>query len=494
MIRLSLLYALVLILSIYAWKDWYASLCGLILLMAFLEHKDMPKAIFGVGGLNLWNILFFSVLFAWMFTRNRKGLRWDLPRRLNILLLLYLGVVLVGFVRMIVDHHGFAVLNAFLSEESGELMYPSGAVRELLFNTLKWTIPGLLLFDGCRSRTQLTQALWCVLGIYFLLGLQVIKWMPLGSIAESGKIFEQRAVRVLDREIGYQRVDLSMMLAGAAWAIFSLRLLAKKKSLQTFVVLASMCTFFAQLLTGGRGGYVAWSAVGLALCLLRWRKYLLLAPVGVLLVVLAVPSVGDRIFQGMNNSQVDEYELTAGRNVMWPHVLQKISEAPLFGYGRMGMPRSGTSAEVLEKEGESFRHPHNAYLEMLLDSGIVGLALVLPFYAVVLWQSVSLFRDSRSPVFVAVGGITFSLVFALLVSGMSAQSFYPREGNVGMWCAIGLMLRVSVERARALRTVRLEREGESGAASLPAEPQWKRGRQRRAFAEDLTPRLWQEAA
>src|ERR1043166_7383526 len=114
MIRLSILYSLVLILSIYAWRDWYASLCGLVLLMAFLEHKDMPKAIFGIGGLNLWNILFISIFLAWLVHRRRQGLRWDMPRYLNVLLLLYLAVVLVGFVRMISDNHGINTLNEFL--------------------------------------------------------------------------------------------------------------------------------------------------------------------------------------------------------------------------------------------------------------------------------------------------------------------------------------------------------------------------------------------
>ncbi len=503
MIRLSILYSLVFILSIYAWRDWYASLCGLVLLMAFLEHRDMPKALFGIGGLNFWNFLFLSIVFAWMVNRRRQGLRWDMPRSLNALLLLYLGIVIVGFVRMVVDQHGFVVLNAFLNEESADPMTPSGAVRELLFNTVKWTIPGLLLFDGCRNRTRLIWGLGCVLGIYFLLGLQVVKWMPLSSIAESGKEFEQRAVRVLDREIGYQRVDLSMMLAGASWAIFSFRLLIKRKNLRAFILLACACTFFGQLLTGGRGGYVAWSAVGLGLCLLRWRKYLLLAPVGALIAILAVPSIGARIFQGVNGSQVDQYELTAGRNVMWPHVIQAISQAPLFGYGRQGMLRSGTSAQVLDDEGEIFRHPHNAYLEMLIDNGVVGLGLIIPFYAIIIWQSVSLFRDSRSPVFIAVGGITFSLVFALLVAAMSAQSFYPREDNVGMWCAIGLMVRVYVERARALKTVhstvdegkRLDLfAGESRAAMLLASPKWRRVKPKKELVNDLTPWLWKEAA
>ena len=46
-------------------KDWYKAVCGLVVL-AFLEHADMPRIIFGVRGLNLWNLLLLSIILGWM--------------------------------------------------------------------------------------------------------------------------------------------------------------------------------------------------------------------------------------------------------------------------------------------------------------------------------------------------------------------------------------------------------------------------------------------
>lgn len=43
-IRITLLTLLVIGLAVYAWRDWYVSLCGLILLMAVMEHPDMLHA------------------------------------------------------------------------------------------------------------------------------------------------------------------------------------------------------------------------------------------------------------------------------------------------------------------------------------------------------------------------------------------------------------------------------------------------------------------
>ena len=60
-IRITALYIFVTFLAIYAWKDWFKSLCGLILLMAVIEHPDMPKTVLGIQGLNPWNVLFAMI-------------------------------------------------------------------------------------------------------------------------------------------------------------------------------------------------------------------------------------------------------------------------------------------------------------------------------------------------------------------------------------------------------------------------------------------------
>jgi hypothetical protein len=218
---------------------------------------------------------------------------------------------------------------------------------------------------------------------------------------------------------------------------------------------------------------------------------------------LFVPGAAERLMQGFtpethdlrsrkiesSGGAVDEYTITAGRNVAWPLVMAKIREAPLLGHGKMAMQRTGIAMFLYKEYGEIFPHPHNAYLEMLLDNGIVGFALVMPFYAVVLVRSMSLLRDRRSSVFVAIGGASTALLTALLVAAIGSQTFYPREGALGMWCAIGLMLRVWVERRRALELSR---------ATMPAAPESAAdgsfsSRRRAPRRVSLDPYLWQAA-
>ena len=56
--------------------------------------------------------------------------------------------------------------------------------------------------------------------LYVLLAVQVVRWMPLGT-AMSGSDLEARSRKIILNEIGYHRVNMSMMLSGASWAILS---------------------------------------------------------------------------------------------------------------------------------------------------------------------------------------------------------------------------------------------------------------------------------
>src|SRR5207247_10370003 len=88
-----------------------------------------------------------------------------------------------------------------------------------------------------------------------------------------------------------------------------------------------------------------------------------------------------------------------------------------------------------------------------------------PLHAVVLACALRLYADSRSPIFIAAGGVTAALTLSLLVAAIGSQSVYPREGSVGMWCAIGLMMRVWVERTRVLGASHQEGKARANTSS-----------------------------
>jgi O-antigen ligase len=460
LLRLSLLTVIISGLAALAFKDWYKSLCGLILLMAVVEHPDMPKSILGVQGLNPWNILLVIVMLGWVLSRRRENLRWDMPNAVAISLIAYFLVMVISNIRMLTDVDSLVDVATILEEESPTAIH---LFSENFINSIKWVIPGLLIFDGCRSSERFYMGIFTVLGVYFLLSAQVIRWMPLDS-ALSGENLTERSLKLLMNEIGYHRVNLSMMLAGAMWAVLAASYLTQRPELKAILVVGSLTILLAQALTGGRAGYATWAFIGFFLCLFRFRKFLLIIPLVIFLVFEFVPGAYERMTQGFTaetrdvnkkldtsqpSDELDLYTITAGRNIAWPYVLDKIKESPLVGHGRLAMKRTGISSFLMTRFGESFPHPHNAYLELLLDNGVVGALPVLLFYFIVVKYSASLFMDSRNRLFIAIGGAALALVGALLVASIGSQTFYPREGAVGMWCMIGLMLRVHVQRSVA---------------------------------------------
>lgn len=458
-IRLTFLWLVILGILGYTWKDWYRGICGLIVLMAIIEHPDMPRSILGIPGLNPWNLLLFNGILAWMVQRPKEGLRLDLPRHITVMLLLYLAVVIVGFIRIIGDTSN---LRLYYREDMTYFF------TEYLINTVKWVIPGLLLYDGCRTEERFRLALFSILSVFVLLSIQVAKWMP-PQYALNADALERRSLKVLVNGIGYHRVNLSAMLSGASWAILCTTVLVPKRR-RWLVLFAALFVIYAQMMTGGRAGYGAWVAVGLVMCFLKWRRYLVLIPAAAVLAMLLLPGVVGRALQGFTvdshdtntrlekqereqvggdqASSVDSYTVTAGRSLAWPLIVEKIRQRPLVGYGRQAMLRVGITTFLYETLGEVFPHPHNAYLEMLLDNGIIGFVIVLSFYAVMLFYSVRLFLDRDSPSCSAIGGVSTALMLGLLVSSLGSQTFYPREGWDGMWAAMLIGLRVRIERRR----------------------------------------------
>ncbi|HEY0551325.1 MAG TPA: O-antigen ligase domain-containing protein, partial [Verrucomicrobiae bacterium] len=213
--------------------------------MAVLEHPDMPKSIGGIQGLNPWNFLMLNVLLAWRRNRKYEGLRWDMPRHVSVLATLYLFVILWGFARLLMD------LGNLKNDEMEDIGMVS-AVSELLINCLKWVLPGILLFDACRSRQRTVIAVVCILGVYFLLALQVIKHMPLSLVATDGAELSRRANKILISLVGYNRVNLSMMFSGASWAALTVLALVRRPRSKILIIGCAVAIALAQALTGGR--------------------------------------------------------------------------------------------------------------------------------------------------------------------------------------------------------------------------------------------------
>jgi O-antigen ligase len=130
--------------------------------------------------------------------------------------------------------------------------------------------------------------------------------------------------------------------------------------------------------------------------------------------------------------------VSAGRiEGIWLPLLPELAKSPLWGEGLRSILWSFPMVnEAMLRTG----HAHNAYLEALLDMGIIGLALLMAYYVHVwkgfrtLGSSAGLNGELRG----VFQGATAALV-AFFATCLTGSSLRPESEAAYLWIAIGLM-------------------------------------------------------
>ena len=246
MIRYTLLTLLITFLCVYSFKDWFKVLCVLVALLAVIEHPDWPKSLMGIQGANPWNLLLLFVLMGRAYSKKNEPQLEKLPAGLKFLLITYFTFVVISVLRMMSDTSGIVEWAVYTNQDP-----PSTAslISEHIINSFKWLIPGYLMYTGCNSEKRLKLGLVSIAFVYVFLALQIIKAMPIGSITRGDEL-EYLARRILSSNVGFHRVNLSMMMSGAFWAIYAFREILNKKMHVYYLYGICLIVFYGQALTG----------------------------------------------------------------------------------------------------------------------------------------------------------------------------------------------------------------------------------------------------
>lgn len=149
-------------------------------------------------------------------------------------------------------------------------------------------------------------------------------------------------------------------------------------------------------------------------------------------------SIIDRALTGI--SEGDLNQISAGRiKYIWLPVLNELGQKPevlKFGYGVHGITnlRAWSTGTILPVS-----HVHNMYLDMIMESGVVGLVVLLSFYAYVLIRFGIAFRRERFSVFHKdLLAAAIVAIICYLISGMTGRRLFPSLSNVYVWIIVGL--------------------------------------------------------
>lgn len=437
MIRTLLLAVVVLAVMITATRRWYGGLCGLVLLTVLLQNPNFPTNMFGVQGLNPWNLTCVVVAACWLTQRRAEAPAAPLPSGAYVLLALYVALIVLTSAVAAADIGSF---------HSGRWTITDVLVNGLI-NPLKYLLVGVMFADGARTRPRVRLALGVAVGsgiLYALLLFKTIKGRLFGMDFNDAR-------RLTDKLVGLHANDLGQLLAFTLWAGLLLWLILPRGWLRVAWPLAVSTVVPPFLAVQSRAGFLAFAAAGLTLGALRWRRLLILLPAAAGAVAVARPDVVERVGMGIvGEDQVDWDTVSAGRVTnIWPPVWAQIGESPLVGHGRWGLLRTPCYFEVLAGEGSVPTHPHNAYLELMLDAGTIGLLIGLACAVGLLWTCGWLMRRGADREATTLGAVGLIAVVVYLSAGVAGLSFFPTQSTVPYLCVWGAVLRVAGAAATA---------------------------------------------
>jgi len=207
------------------------------------------------------------------------------------------------------------------------------------------------------------------------------------------------------------------------------------------LIIAAFINLFAMV--DGRTGWVVFGVIPLAFGIQRFgiKGLALGAATSVLIAAVAyltVDNVQQRVDKGIQEvsdfqSGADQKSSVGERMMLQISGWQAFTNAPLLGHG-IGGVKNAVAPYTAQFEGEPFQNPHNQYLLLLIQGGVLGLGLYLAFIISALLGS---YRTSWSASYLApvllmfvVGNLlnsfhydfSESVAFILLISALGYSS------------------------------------------------------------------------
>lgn len=201
------------------------------------------------------------------------------------------------------------------------------------------------------------------------------------------------------------------------------------------------------LLTASRGALVAVIAVS-GLYVVKYRRAgaaAMMVLVGAIALVLAPDSVKERLLMGLNigSSQGavmsrSADEISSGRLDFWAQLAPEVLNNPVIGNGLRSVLWSDYN-----KYGSGFKvnHPHNMYLSILLDTGVIGFFMFAALWWMVWKRSRALAADETLPnvaraYFAAGPGV----MLAYAMFGLTNGHAYPSTDQLHLWLFVAAVL------------------------------------------------------
>ncbi len=255
--------------------------------------------------------------------------------------------------------------------------------------------------------------------------------------------------------LGYGSNQTAAYLAMFSMFFWGFGQYLKKKKLRLLCYGLVGITIFADLYTFSRASYLALIFSVFVLGILKDRKLILIGAVFLVTWQAIVPNaVRERVNMTQNSNGV--LEASADERVkLWEAAETSIISSPIFG--------TGFATYQLSSHVDNLKDTHNWYVKVMVETGIVGMIIVV----VMLWQmlasSFRLFKTAVDPLYQGFGLGLFLAVCACLVANFFGDRWTYLEITSPLWVLVATAL-------RALELTEREPIGESASVVEAVSP------------------------
>ena len=406
---------------------------GAVLLLVMLPVEGsyvFPHSAFGVTGLNPLNLVLFATLISYLIRGERLGSFVPKP-------LFWLFIVPISIAGVIGSRHVDQIYPYFYDEEIIHFTDAFGYLRDLLFKPMLMVLASLVIAQAVIKSKKTENFL-----VPFIVAVWVMSLMAIGYVVAEGVSLGTLALtneRTFFSALGMHANDLGRLYAVA----YSLLLFTwgetKDLRLKSVIFVTMGVLTLALLLTFSRGAFVGWVMVNVLF--LVWKFNARTAGLALLAVGIGLLFMPGAVVSRMSLGLVggaDVNEISAGRiNEIWIPLFPELFKSPIWGNGLDAtMWARALWAEMMLP----VTHPHNAYIQAILDMGILGMGLLLAYY----WHVYKACRDlgSNPNLSPTMRGFFQGAVAGLLcfiVTGFAGSSLRPTPEFAFLWIAIGIM-------------------------------------------------------
>lgn len=207
----------------------------------------------------------------------------------------------------------------------------------------------------------------------------------------------------------------------------------KSFALKCFYLGTAAFSTYCILFSFSRGGYAAFLAGCLFLGVLKHKGLLILVVVLLCSWQTLVPgAVRERIL--MTQDENGEVDSSSGeRLTIWQDALQVFQADPIFGTGVH-------TYEYMHRVGE-YSDTHNLYVKVLVETGLLGLSLLLLIFWRIYAAGRRLFRMATDPLLASVGLGLAAVMVCVFVGNLFGDRWNYLQVSGYTWAILGLVLR-----------------------------------------------------